>query len=838
MTVPRSRSSWNQLPPESVDEDDTNSSLVFGNDQVEETQKDDKSKENGSFSLQNSQSPSKLGLSLHYDDTQIIRNDNQSSPLTFKHPDTLDISSPKTDTQYQVPNYNNGAENTQKDLTQKLQLNDDTQVVVPNDSQKRRMGDTQLDRDNSPQASQAYQSWNDTQRIGRISSGDTQRVPRIPSEDTQKIPRILSEDTQRIPRFPLEDTQKIPRLPPDDTQRIQIPSDLPRHETQVLQTLPENHDTQVIRPFLPEYSGTQPPTLPSVTLTDTLKAGLEDFQNTLATSSPRIDDIHQSRTQVINTQEVVEERNLAGNTSTKPVVSSSQRSQPDKEEIQSEDEDWTYVHVDDTLELNRLKRHEHLVEPRKRMKNDANISHETIPSSPTVPSRSAGRHLRKMALTDTQSVDGRDTETQKDSSILRSEALNTITQSQIVSRNSVWAAYDFRMYIGLVVESGPLDLSVKFEDDIYKIKNSELHLLDVRIGDKLRVRTSPNEYIVCGLVRKPDFDGICCIRGFNHVLLKKVSKKGAKELLVELEQCSMELPEWIQHQQKFGLVSESSVQTTPRRRTREEMSLASKREHISLSNQPLKRTSDLFRGCLFCLTNIGKGISAQRRLQIRSLVETNGGVLLEDGFETIFSYAKDENGHRLTSSQLDEYYFAAVVSNSYGRSAKYLQALSLGWPIVSDSFIFDCAKGAILISNWPVYLLPAGQSKKTNSVKSIDIYRFRNKYERGLKLVHQLDNNGHLLTGYHILFIDNKTNNKNWDTCEFIFHAFGAKSLRYVKSKSDLENHLDSTQSRYLIYDNSGTFKVQHEGIYGIIDWEWVVQCVISGFTWEPKSFK
>ena len=765
MTVPRSRSSWNQLPPESVDEDDTNSSLVFGNDQVEETQKDDKSKENGSFSLQNSQSPSKLGLSLHYDDTQIIRNDNQSSPLTFKHPDTLDISSPKTDTQYQVPNYNNGAENTQKDLTQKLQLNDDTQVVVPNDSQKRRMGDTQLDRDNSPQASQAYQSWNDTQRIGRISSGDTQRVPRIPSEDTQKIPRILSEDTQRIPRFPLEDTQKIPRLPPDDTQRIQIPSDLPRHETQVLQTLPENHDT-------------------------------------------------------------------------KPVVSSSQRSQPDKEEIQSEDEDWTYVHVDDTLELNRLKRHEHLVEPRKRMKNDANISHETIPSSPTVPSRSAGRHLRKMALTDTQSVDGRDTETQKDSSILRSEALNTITQSQIVSRNSVWAAYDFRMYIGLVVESGPLDLSVKFEDDIYKIKNSELHLLDVRIGDKLRVRTSPNEYIVCGLVRKPDFDGICCIRGFNHVLLKKVSKKGAKELLVELEQCSMELPEWIQHQQKFGLVSESSVQTTPRRRTREEMSLASKREHISLSNQPLKRTSDLFRGCLFCLTNIGKGISAQRRLQIRSLVETNGGVLLEDGFETIFSYAKDENGHRLTSSQLDEYYFAAVVSNSYGRSAKYLQALSLGWPIVSDSFIFDCAKGAILISNWPVYLLPAGQSKKTNSVKSIDIYRFRNKYERGLKLVHQLDNNGHLLTGYHILFIDNKTNNKNWDTCEFIFHAFGAKSLRYVKSKPDPENKWDSTQSRYLIYDNSGTFKVQHEGIYGIIDWEWVVQCVISGFTWEPKSFK
>jgi DNA repair protein RAD9 len=105
-------------------------------------------------------------------------------------------------------------------------------------------------------------------------------------------------------------------------------------------------------------------------------------------------------------------------------------------------------------------------------------------------------------------------------------------------------------------------------------------------------------------------------------------------------------------------------------------------------------------------------------------------------------------------------------------------------------------------------------------------------------LVHQLDNNGHLLTGYHILFIDNKSNNKNWDTCEFIFHAFGAKSLRYVKSKSDLENHLDSTQSRYLVYDNSGTFRVEHALVYGVVDWEWVVQCVISGFTWEPRSFK
>lgn len=741
--------------------------------------------------------------------------------MTFKHPDT----SP-----YKAATQAHGTENTQSELTQKLQLNtqlNDTQVIVPetaNDTQRAegKTEDTQLaqltqlDKDNS-QAGSPYRMWNDTQKMQPYD--DTQKVQ--PFDDTQKV-QLFSDDQK--PHS--SDTQKVPL---SSTQRLPYP----RHETQVLQTLPENHDTQVVRPFLPpEFSGTQPPTLPSVTLTDTLKAGLEDFQNTLATSSPRIDDIHQSRTQVINTQEVAEEHTISGNTSTKPVVSSSQRSQPDKEEIQSEDEDWTYVHVDDTLELSRQKRHEHLDEPRKRMRNDANISHETIPSSPTIPNRATGR---KMALADTQSV----TETQKDGAMLRSEALNTITQSQIVSRNSVWAAYDFRMYVGLVVESGPVDLAVKFEDDIYNIKNSELHLLDVRIGDKLRVRTSPHEYIVCGLVRKPDFDGICCIRGYNHVLLKKVSKKRAKELLVELEQCSMELPEWIQHQQKFGLVAESSVPTTPRRRTREEMSVASKREQFSLaSHQPLKRTSDLFRGCLFCLTNIGKGISDQRRLQIRTLVETNGGVVLEDGFETIFSYAKDENGHRLTSTQLDEYYFAAVVSNSYGRSAKYLQALSLGWPIVSDSFIFDCASGAILISNWPVYLLPAGQSKKTNSVKSIDIYRFRHKYERGLKLVHQLDNNGHLLTGYHILFIDNKSNNKNWDTCEFIFHAFGAKSLRYVKSKSDLENHLDSTQSRYLVYDNSGTFRVEHALVYGVVDWEWVVQCVISGFTWEPRSFK
>lgn len=781
------------MPQGSAEDEETNSSLVFGNDRSEETQRDitygeenDPPKDNDTSSPQKTMSTPTFTPSMAHGDTQLIHKYEQSSPLTFRnHSSNYIREQDKTERQGSVEN-DLSAVVEQKKEEQEPQEYKDTQIITPS---------------NTLQNSQNYKHTPD----------ETQLIPNIEGGHfTQQF------SSQHVPQN--WDTQVIPRIEGTQVQ----------HETQVLQTLPETHDTQVIHPILPPHYISDPPTLPSATLTDTLKAGLEDFQNTMATSSPRVDEIQQSRTQVINTQEVTEEHTTPTVSSTKPVISSSQRSQQEREEIQSEEDDWTYLHMDDTLELGRNKRNEQSSESRKRLKNGN--SHETIPSSPTVTTRMT---TRKRIVEDTQSVDEKSGvgSTQRDTTALREEVLNTISESQIVSRNSVWAAHEFRMYTGVVLETGAHELSVDFEDDTYTIKNADLHLLDVRIGDKLRIRTSPHEYFVSGLVRKPDFDGICCIRGYTHVFLKKFSKKDTKEVLVELEQCSMELPEWINHQQKFGIVTASEIaQTTPRRRTKEDLSV--------ISNQLVKPTSDIFKGCLFCLTNIGKGISEQRRSQLRNLVETNGGVLLEDGFETLFGYKSDENGHRIISDQLDDFYFAAVVSNSYGRSAKFLQALSLGWPIVSDTFIFDCANGSVLINEWPIYLLPAGQSKKTNAVKSMDVYRFRNKFEQGCKLNSQLENNGHLLTGYHVLFLDNKANNKNWDTCEFIFHAFGARSLRHVRSKAEVKKHMDPTQRQYLVYDNSGAFKADSDAEYNLIDWEWVVQCAISGYTWEPKSFK
>lgn len=794
MTFQRTRLSWNERPGEPGDDDATNSSLVFGNDRTDETQRDvsnetmvDAEKMSGIFSPKDPQTSFQFGDLVGAADTQVV-DKSHFSPLTFKRRMSErqggGLAEEKR-TRKNSANFSQG--DTSRAFPEEVLTKDsqkDTQII--NKGSSERKAHPESDK-NSPPAPRSQLDNLDT------LLGDTQVVAPPHSNQPSTTPAPWNS-----------------KLVSDDTQ--------PPHETQVLQTLPENHDTQVVRPHLPGRSEFQ--TLPSA-LTNTLKL---EFHHTPSTSSPQLEDMHQSRTQVMHTQEPSDEPPVKSSTK---VVSSSQRSLG-KEEIQSEDE-WSYLHVDDTLEL------------RQKLRQD---SPETIPSSPTVPNRN-GRHLRAVADTQsdgkrTQSCTGTGTEnvrsqaekTQPDNLVLRQESLHVIRDAQMVNKNSVWAAYDFRMYVGQVVSRGPHDLSVQFEDDIYTIKNSELHLLDVRVGDKLRIRSSPHEYLVCGLMQKEGYEGISCVRGYSHVVLQKVSKKSTPEITVELDQCAMELPEWILHQQKFSVITDSSTAlTTPRRRVREDLSVA--------SHQPLKKTSDMFLGCLFCLTNIGKAMSDQRRVQLRNLVETNGGTLLEDGFEELFTYNKDESGLLIGCHQLDGYHFAALVSNSYGRSAKYLQALSLGWPIVTDSFISDCVNSDSRPDSWPAYLLPAGQSKKTNSVKSIDVYQFRRNYEKGHRLSNQLGNNRHLLKGYHILFVDNKTNHKNRDTCEFIFHAFGAKSLSCILGHGDgnVHEHRDPTQSRLLVYDNSGEFKPDNL-VYGVVDWEWVVQCVISGYVWEPTSFR
>lgn len=112
-------------------------------------------------------------------------------------------------------------------------------------------------------------------------------------------------------------------------------------------------------------------------------------------------------------------------------------------------------------------------------------------------------------------------ERRKIDKVLFEEALNVLTQTDIHYMESVWVSFKFNMYTGKATKVGHDNLIVEFEEGSYSIKNSDLYLLDIRIGDKLRTRSSKYKFVVTGLAYNKNGDNIKCIRGYNVVSFAK-----------------------------------------------------------------------------------------------------------------------------------------------------------------------------------------------------------------------------------------------------------------------------------------------------------------------------
>ncbi|KXH68125.1 UbiD family decarboxylase [Colletotrichum salicis] len=114
----------------------------------------------------------------------------------------------------------------------------------------------------------------------------------------------------------------------------------------------------------------------------------------------------------------------------------------------------------------------------------------------------------------------------------------------------------------------------------------------------------------------------------------------------------------------------------------------------------------------------------QRMSQSREMEKTIlqcGGLLLSNGFDELFepnalgstatspaSETRDENPLTL-SSFAQTIGFTALIADGHSRKVKYMQALALGLPCISDRWIATCvSKGAVV--DWLPYLLCAGQS--------------------------------------------------------------------------------------------------------------------------------
>ncbi|CAI5759865.1 unnamed protein product [Candida verbasci] len=423
--------------------------------------------------------------------------------------------------------------------------------------------------------------------------------------------------------------------------------------------------------------------------------------------------------------------------------------------------------------------------------------------------------------------------------ILREETSDIFTFKDIKNRNSVWASYNLKMYTGKLITKFHDYSTIEFHEGNYEIKNQDLFLLDIRIGDTLHIKSNiTTKYIVTGLSRENQ-DSIPCIRGYNTVYLK-TTRRTSKEVKKSLSECFMELSDWVIHQQKYKIIDETeTIQSTPKKLTRTETNeLISPNKKLNLRDE-----SQTLNGKLFCITNVDN----ERKNYIKSLIESNGGLVIEKELYEMFQFCKYQTWYLEGLEFFNNIDFAAILSNNYCRSPKYLQGLALGWPIISDSFIIDVIKNGQLFNNWPCYLLPSGESKDLNCVKSLDIFQFKLNYDKGFKLSHQLKNNNHLLNNYRILIINSRKNNESLETCKFIFYCFGAIDLTFINEVEIQENlKLMKSGSNVLIYENDGysaeeklkklTKRKKGKRVnLRFVNWEWVVQCVISGYIRDDR---
>lgn len=422
--------------------------------------------------------------------------------------------------------------------------------------------------------------------------------------------------------------------------------------------------------------------------------------------------------------------------------------------------------------------------------------------------------------------------------ILREEPSLTLDESVIVSRTSVFANHKFRMYTGVVNNVGKDQLEILFEEGAYDIANKDLYPLDLRIGDVVKLKGSTVPYTVTGLSYETSQTGIRCIRGFNRVLLKKLRSRKVEEVEVNMSELYMELTDWYQHQQTYKVELEGflddtltsiindNIKTPTRNRHTQEVKL----EHPS----PRRKAEGILSDSLFCITSFNDAT----KNDLVKLIYAHGGSVIEDGFMELFSYRKS---HRLQlcfkDKETGEYKFAALISNGISRSSKYLQTVALGWPILSEKFVYDVVENRVQFTDWPAYVLAAGVSSILNTTKSLDIFKFRAGFNLGHKLKSQINNNGHLLEGWTIVGLDNITDNKEIITCEFMFYVFGAKDFVLRSGMDELMEFVQ--RGRVLVYDNGRPGSAETLGSeFGdkVINWEWVVQCCISNYIWTSRA--
>ena len=216
-----------------------------------------------------------------------------------------------------------------------------------------------------------------------------------------------------------------------------------------------------------------------------------------------------------------------------------------------------------------------------------------------------------------------------------------------------------------------------------------------------------------------------------------------------------------------------STPSTPSSRTRRIESSGLARARSS--------TIGIFRNMAFAFTNIDRVDENER---VKNHVTSNGGRVLSSGLDELFHIptlprttspadpSADTSFHLTSAAQ--DIGFTCLIADKHCRTAKFIQALSLGIPCLSTRWIINCvAKQRVL--PWPPYLLPSGESTFLGgAVRSRVLQPFDAETATLSEIV---KDRPRMLDGASVLIIMENGQEKSMQQHPLITHALGASKV-------------------------------------------------------------
>ncbi|QRD90417.1 BRCT domain protein [Aspergillus flavus] len=366
---------------------------------------------------------------------------------------------------------------------------------------------------------------------------------------------------------------------------------------------------------------------------------------------------------------------------------------------------------------------------------------------------------------------------------------------------------------------------VKFEDSApVEVPIGAVKRLELRVGDAVKV-DMPNvpkvTHIIRGFEDKLSMEDLeneasngiirmTDVYGHSTVVLGQKQRKSLTREGLAVPENSVKVPIsriyldtilWNQLKDRTYSYSSVHAQSENRLQTPSDRHTTPASPSTRLSRS-IRYSNGIFAGMVFA---VSYGENDEAKTRITRMILDNDGRILHDGFNELFDLpssrpvvtpsksptpaANNNNQFRLTGGA-EDVGFACLIADKHSRRPKYMQALALNLPCLSDRWIEDCVAQRQVI-DWEMYLLPAGESSYLHgATKSRLLHPYPATQARLPETIAARPN---LLHGQSVLVVmgRGKADEERRKAYLFLTYALGASKVERVPDVKSARGVLD-----------------------------------------------